>query len=68
MWSHVILVSQTTVLLIESKFSLYSISLNRNIVYVFNVVSYIFSRYMTDYAIMCIRKYECISVRRCICI
>ena len=67
MWSHVILVSQTTVLLIESRLLLYSSSLN----IVFNVVSSIFSRYMTDYDIMCVRTvrmYECIPVRRCICL
>ena len=68
MWLHVILVSQTTVLLIESRLLLYSSSLSRNIIYVFNVVSSIFSRYMTDYAIMFVRMYECIPVRRCICI
>ena len=66
MWSHVILVPQTTVLLIE--LLLYSSSLNRNIIYVFNVVSSIFSRYITDYDIMCVRTYECIPVSRCICI
>ena len=33
MWSHVIIVSQTTVLLIENRFLLYLISLNRNIIY-----------------------------------
>ena len=68
MWSHGILVSQTTVLLIESRLLLYSISLNRNIIYVFNVLSSIFSSYTTDYAIMCVRMYECIPVRMCICI
>ena len=60
MWSHVVLGSQTTVLLIESKLLLYSISLIRNIIYVFNVVPSIFSIYMTDYAIMCVRTYVCV--------
>ena len=57
-----------TVLLIKSKLLLYSISLSRNIIYVFNVVSSIFSGYTTDYAIMCVRMYECIPARKCICI
>ena len=57
MWSHVIIVSQTTVLLIKNRLLLYSISLNRIIMYVFIVVSSIFSSYMTDYAIMCVRMY-----------
>ena len=60
MWSNVILVLQTMVLLIESRLLLYSISLNSNIIYVFNVVSSIFSSYMTDYAIMCVRTYVCV--------
>ena len=45
MWSHVKLVSQTTVLLIESRLLLYSISLSRNIIYVFNVVSSVYYVY-----------------------
>ena len=62
MWSHVKLVSQTTVLLIESRLLLYSISLSRTIIYVFNQVSSICSSYTTDYAIMCVRMYKCIPV------
>ena len=57
------LVSQTTVLLIESRLLLYSISLSRNIIYVFNVVSSVFSSYMTGCTIMCVRMYECIPIR-----
>ena len=64
MWLHVILVSQTTVLLIGSRLLLYSISLSRNIIYVFNVVSSIFSSYATDYASMCVRMYECKITQR----
>ena len=66
MWSHVILVLQTTLLLIESRLLLYLISRNINTIYVFNVVSSIFPRCMTDYAIMCVRMYECIPVCMCI--
>ena len=66
MWSHIILVSQTTVLLIESRLLLYSISLSRNIIYVFNIVSSEFSSITTGYAIMWVRIYECIPVCMCI--
>ena len=37
-------------------------------IYVFNVVSSVFSSYTTDYASMYVRMYECIPVRMCICI
>ena len=57
MWSHVILVSQTTALLIENRLLLY-IDLTKQKHYLcVNVVSSIFSRYMTDYAIVCVRSY-----------
>ena len=56
MWSHVILVSQKTILLID-------LTKQKHYVCV-NVVSPIFSSYMADYVIMFVRMYE--SVRRCI--
>ena len=59
MWLHAILVSQTTVLLIENRLLLYSISLKTHYLCV-NVVSSIFSSYMTDYAIMYVRMHECV--------
>ena len=56
MWSHVILVSQTTVLLFESRLLLYSISLNSNIIYVLML----FNLYFKDIGLIMI---VCVDVR-----